>query len=165
MYRYTIADSPNGYEIYVNLIKSSAGHYLSRQPYLLNLIKGVVIPLKLTGPEVRIEHDMGRIIGNSDTVKTGDNDTIFYAQPYNKTVFSRYVKNRPPSPSSNLTIILTKDSDGNYEVSDTWVGRYYPPFPGDERETELSKPFWENHALVMDLQGVQSKSILKACPY
>jgi len=165
MYRFAITEPNNGYEVYVNLISSPAGHYLSRYPYLINLIKEVLKPMKLRGPEVLIEHDMGRKIGNTDTVKTNEKDTIFYAQAYKKDVFSRYVKNRAPSPSSKLTIILRKDDEGNYDISDTWIGQYTPPFPGDEKETELSRPFWETHALVVDTQVVQSKTITKTCPY
>jgi hypothetical protein len=165
MYRFTIAEPNNGYEVYVNLISSAAGRYLSRQPHLINLIKEVLAPMKLKGGDVLIEHDMGRRIGNTDTVKTDEKDTIFYAQPYKKVVFSRYVKNRAPIPSSKLTIILVRDDEGNYDIVDTWVGQYTPPFPGDEKETDQSKPFWETHAVVMDTQVVQSKTITKTCPY
>ncbi len=165
MYKYLITESTTGYEIYVDLITSAAGHYLSRQPYVINLIKEVVLPMKLTGPRVVIEHDMGRVIGNTDIVETTEKDTIFYAQPTKKTVFSRYARNRYPSPSRKLTIILEQDAEGNYEVHDTWVGPCSPPFPGDERATSTSKSYWETHALVQDAQAVQSKTITKVCPY
>ncbi len=165
MYKYVIAESPNGYEIYVNLIASSAGQYLSRQPYVLNLIKEVLGSVKLTTPQVAIEHDMGRIIGNTDIVETSEKDTIFYAQPSKRKVFSRFAKNRFPSPSQHLTIILGQDADGNYEIYDTWIGPCSPPFPGDEKANDKSKLYWQNHALVMDAQAVQSKTITKVCPY
>jgi hypothetical protein len=165
MYKYVITESETGYEVYVDLITSSAGHYLSRQPYVINLIKEVVIPMKLTDARVIIERDMGRVIGNTDIVETTEKDTIFYAQPAKKDVFSRYARNRYPSPSRKLTIILERDDEGNYEVHDTWVGPCSPPFPGDERATAKSKTYWETHALVQDAQAVQSKTITKVCPY
>jgi hypothetical protein len=165
MYRYVITESHNGREVYVNLIKSSAGRYIGRQPHLLNLIRGVLQPMDLTGPILSLEHDMGRIIGSSDIVETSEKDTIFYAQPYKKDVFSRYVKNRSMSPSKSLTTILEQDTEGHYELVDTWVGSYSPPFPGDEKATADSKNYWENHALIIDTQIVQSKSITKTCPY
>jgi len=165
MYKYLIAKSPRGYEVYVNLIKSSAGQYLSRQPYILDLIKEVIAPMNLTNSHLLIEYDMGRVIGNTDIVETTEKDTIFYAQPYKTDVFSRYVKNRSLSPCPKLTIVLRKDEEANYEIYDTWIGPSKPPFPGDAKETAKSKKFWETHALVADSHKIQSKSITKICPY
>ena len=165
MYRYLVTDSGNGHEVYINLITSSAGLSIKRQPHLLQLIKEITAKQKLSGPKVLIEQDMGRIIGNSDVVATNEKDTIFYAQPHKKDVFSRYVKNRSVSPSSKLTIVLEKDDEGNYEIIDTWVGSSIPPFPGDKDETDLSKPYWETHALVVDSQVIQPKTITKTSPY
>lgn len=165
MYKYVIAESPSGYEVYVNLIASSAGKYISHQPYVISLIKEVLTSMNLTDSQVSIEREMGRVIGNTDIVETTEKDTIYYAQPNKKKVFSRYAKNRYPLPSSTLTIILAQDMDGNYEVHDTWIGPYIPPFPGDENETAKSRSYWETHALVQDAQAVQTKTITKICPY
>ena len=165
MYKYVISRSLGGYEIYVNLIASNAGQYLSRHPYIINLIKEVLVPMKLKSSEVTIERDMGRIIGNTDIIETTEKDTIFYAQPTKKSVFSRYAKNRYPSPSRSLTIVLKKDEEGNYELEETWIGPHTPPFPGDENATDKSKPYWQTHALVQDAQTVQAKTITKVCPY
>lgn len=165
MYKYTVRESRNGCEVYVNLVSSSAGLHINRQPYLLNLIKEILEPLRLTDSEVLIERDMGRVIGNTDIVKTDDKDSVFYAQPHKTNVFARYVKNRSLTPSSKLTVILHRDKDGNYEISDTWVGPCSPPFPGDARETALSKVYWETHALIMDVKAIRSKTITKVCPY
>jgi hypothetical protein len=165
MYRYPIAKSQAGYAVYVNLITSAAGRYLSRQPYLINMIKEVIAPMKLHGPKVSIEHNMGRVIGNTDIVTTSEKDVIFYAQPYKKTVFSRYVKNHSQLPSKNLSLILVRDEHGDYELTDTWIGPCIPPFPGDDHETAASKIYWQNHALVLDVQTIQSKTLTKVCPY
>lgn len=165
MYKYAITKSKNGRKVYVNLIATSAGRYLSRQPYVIGLVKEVLSCRNLTGPDVCIERDMGRTIGNTDIVATNEKDTIFYAQPYKKTIFSRYVKNRILTPSHKLTIILKQDTDGNYEIADTWIGPFSPPFPGDKKATPTSKTFWQTHALVADTHLIQSKSITKVCPY
>lgn len=165
MYKHLITESPNGYTVYVNLINSEAGHYISRQPYIINLIKEVVNDMSLKGTRLSIEHDMGRVIGNTDIVDTTDKDSIFYAQPVKKKVFSRYAKNRYPTPSNNISIIIQKDSEGDYEVVDTWIGPMSPPFPGDVQATAKSKPYWTTHALVQDAQLVQSRTITKDCPY
>jgi len=165
MYKYVISELSNGTAVYVNLITSPAGHYLSRRPYVIKLTKEALINLDLTESKITIEHNMGRVIGHTDIVETSDKDTIYYAQPYKKDVFSRYAKNRFPLPSDKLTLILEKDSEGNYELSDTWIGPLSPPFPGDEHETVKSRSYWETHALVQDAQVVQSKTITKICPY
>jgi hypothetical protein len=165
MYKYVILQTSGGYQIYVNLILSSAGKYLSRQPYVINLIKEVLAPIDLNKSDLSLEFDLGRVIGNTDIIETTEKDTIFYAQPIKKEVFSRYAKNRSPSPSQKLSIIMKADSEGNFELVDTWIGPYMPPFPGDSLETAKSKPYWLSHALVQDAQTVQTKTITKICPY
>jgi len=165
MYKYVIVESQTGYEVYVNLIGSSAGQYLNRQPYVIKLLKEVLLAAKLNNSTVVLEHDMGRVIGNTDILETTDKDTIFYAQPVKKNVFSRYAKNRYPIPSRKLTIRLQQDANGDYEILDTWIGPSSPPFPGDKDETANSKTYWETHALAQDAHSVQSRTITKICPY
>lgn len=165
MYKYVITHTDFGRDIYVDLISSLAGHYLSRRPYIINVIKEAATPLNLRGKRVIIEQDMGRNIGNTDIIKTTEKDIIYYAQPVKKDVFSRFAKNRYPHPSKTLTVIFEQDADGNYEVSDTWIGPSSPAFPGDEHETSDSKVYWQTHALVQDAQAIKSNSITKECPY
>ncbi len=165
MYKFTLAELDQDHEIYINLISSSAGHYLKRRPYVLGLIKELIALQKLTGARIIIEKDMGRNIGTTDIVSTSTNDSIYYAQPVKTAAFSRFAKNRYPQQSNMLTIIVEQDADGNYEVRDTWIGCYCPAFPGAENETAESKTFWQSHALVHDAQDIQSKSITKDCPY
>jgi hypothetical protein len=165
MYKYMIDESNEGYDIYVNLISSRAGHYLSRRPHILALLKELLNAKTLSGKRVVIEKDMGRDIGTTDIVLTNDKDTIYYAQALRSEVFVRFARNRYPQISTKLTVIAKKDTEGNYEVSDTWIGANYPAFPGDEFETADSKEFWETHALVQDALAVQSKTITKVCPY
>lgn len=165
MYKYIISEIDPDHEIYVNLISSSAGHYLSRRPYVIGLIKELLTSRKLNGPRIVIEQDMGRNIGTTDIVDTSTNDSIYYAQPIKTAAFSRFAKNRYPQPSNILTVIVELDSEGNYEVSDTWIGAYCPGFPGAKDETAESRTYWESHALVHDAQSIQSRSITKVCPY
>ncbi len=160
-----IAELPTGYDVYVNLIASSAGHYLSRQPYVINLIRDVLLPMELDGQSITIERDMGRVIGNTDIIDTTEKDTIFYAQVQKENVFSRFARNRYPSPSQTITIILEKDSEGHYELIKTWIGPCTPPFPGDAKETGKSKDYWLTHAFAQDAHAVQSRTITKDCPY
>ncbi|HEY1645358.1 MAG TPA: hypothetical protein VGF75_03140 [Candidatus Saccharimonadales bacterium] len=165
MYNFTITDIDEDHHIYVNLISSSAGHYLSRRPYIMGLIKELVASQELTGARIVIERDMGRNIGTTDIVSTSDEDSIYYAQPVKTEAFSRFAKNRYPQQSKKLTIIIVQDAEGNYEIRDTWVGPYCPAFPGAKDESSDSKKYWQTHALVHDAQTIQSKSITRDCPY
>lgn len=165
MYKYMIDESHADHDIYVNMISSSAGQYLSRHPYVIALIKELLAEKKLSGRRVVIEKDMGRDIGTTDVIATSDKDTIYYARALKSEIFSRFAKNRYPQVSTKLTVVLIKDEDGNYEVTNTWIGANHPAFPGDELATAESKTYWQNHALVQDAIAIQSKSITKACPY
>jgi hypothetical protein len=165
MYKFMLDESNNGYDIYVNLISSSAGLYLSRRPHVIALIKELLSANKLRGARIVIEQNMGRDIGTTDIVPTSDTDTIYYAQPLKSEIYSRFAKSRNPQTSNLLTIVAVKDSDGNYEVSDVWIGSNYPAFPGDQLATADSKEYWKTHALVQDAQAIQSRSITKTCPY
>ena len=158
-------ETNNDYDVYINLISSTAGAYLSRRPYVIGLIKELISDNRLQGNRIVIEQDMGRDIGTTDIVATNDKDTIYYAQPLKSDVFSRFAKNRYPQTSSMLTVIVERDSDGNYEVSDAWIGNSHPAFPGDKNETTASRGYWQTHALVQDAQVIQSKSLTKTWPY
>jgi hypothetical protein len=165
MYKFIIDESNDSYDIYVNLISSSAGHYLSRRPYLVALIKELLSTKTLRGERIALEQDMGRDIGTTDVITTNDKDVIYYAQPLKSVVYSRFAKNRLPQVCKTLTVIVELDADGNYEVTDTWIGNNCPPFPGDQYETPESKEYWQAHALVQDAQSIKSKSLTRACPY
>jgi hypothetical protein len=165
MYKFMLDESNDDYDIYVNLITSSAGYYLSRRPYVIALIKELLSTRKLRGARIVIEQNMGRNIGTTDIVSTSDADTVYYAQPLKSEIYSRFAKSRYPQASNLLTVVIVRDSDGNYEVSDTWIGSNYPAFPGDQHATADSKEYWKTHALVQDTQVVQSRSITKTCPY
>lgn len=165
IYDFLVAESKNGRHVHVNLISSPAGQCISRQPYVLGLIKAVLATTNLIKPNFCIEHDIGHVIGNTSIVKTDSNDKVFYAQPLKTKVYSRFVKNRTLSPSSTLTILLTRRDDDTYEITDTWIGPYCPPFPGAENATDSSKAYWETHAIVADTQPIQFRSITRLCPY
>lgn len=159
-------DESNGdYDVYVNLISSPAGIYLSRRPYIVGILKEILAKKKLRGKRIVIEQDMGRGIGTTDVVSTSDQDTIYYAQAFKTDVYSRFAKNRLPQVSNTLTVIAEQDEDGNYEISDTWVGPNRPAFPGDSHESGDSRVFWESHALVHNAVSIQTKSVTKKCPY
>lgn len=165
MYKYLVDDSSDEYDIYINLISSPAGIYLSRRPYLIPVIKELLTKHQLSGKRVVIEQDMGRNIGTTDIVATEDKDIIYYAQAIKSDTYSRFIKNKYPQASSKLTIVAERNEDGDYMISDAWIGSNHPPFPGDDIETTESKSYWGTHALVHDSLAIQSKTITKECPY
>ena len=165
MYKYVIDGSKEDYNIYVNLISSPAGIYLSRCPYVIGLLKELLAANNLRGKRVVIEQDMGRDVGRTDVVATNEKDNIYYAKAIKSEVFSRFARNRYPQTSNKITVTAIKDDDGDYEIRDIWIGSNYPAFPGDEYETADSKQYWQTHALVQDALAIQSKSVTKTCPY
>lgn len=165
MYTYVVGVSRNDRQVYVSIINSAAGRYLGRQPYLVGIAKAVVETLNLTKKELIITQDVGRTIGNTNIVATGVKDSIFYARQPKQVYTSRFVKNRSMEPSSELSIILVEDGEGNYELVNVWIGPACPPFPDAPNALESSKTYWLNHALTAGSELIDLQSATNACPY
>lgn len=58
MYRFMLDETNDEYDIYINLISSSVGHYLSRRPYVIVLVKELLTTKTLHGERIVIEQDM-----------------------------------------------------------------------------------------------------------
>ena len=162
--KHLIGQSRNGIQVYVQLIGSPAGECISRQPQLLSLAKEMFANVTLSGSDINLEYDVNRPIGYDFTVETTDKDAILYGRLLRDDVYTRFVKNGKPLPTKYLTVTLAKESDG-YELSDIWIGRLRPPRPGSANETVKSRPYWANHAFVLDNQPLQARTITKTCPY
>lgn len=163
--QHPIGITRNDVEVYIDLVKSKAAPRIAYAPNLLGLAKELCTRLKVTGAEVRIDRNMGRVIGNAYVVETSSKDSILYARRVHDTAFTRFVKNSMPEPSPYLSIILKRDEAGRYELHDIWVGRLNPPGPGSDNETATSKAYWLNHAFVFDGQPIQLRTVTKLCPY
>lgn len=157
--------SRNDVHVYVNLTRSLAAARIAQQPHILTLAKELLDPLTLHGPKMTLEHDFGRIIGNTDVVETTDKDTIVYAKKYRQDTYCRFVRRRQMAPSQFLSMLMERDPQGNYELLDIWVGRQVPPFPGDHNARANSQAYWKDHALVIDGQALQLNTLTKAIPY
>lgn len=151
--------------MYVDLIGSQAAKHIAQQPHLLELAKEMLGHTVARESEVNIEYDMGRSIGYSLVVSTTDSDTILYGRLLRDEIYTRFVKNSKPASTQYLTAILKRDDDGNYELTDIWIGHLNPPRPGSANETAESKSYWASHAFVFDNQPVQLQTITKDCPY
>jgi hypothetical protein len=165
MIKHPITTTLSGIPVYVDLITSPASATIAQQPHLVHLIKEMLETKKVSGATVSVEHDFGRNIGNSDVVLTTEKDTILYAKRVKRDTFARFVRRRMPAPSTFVSIVLLKDTDGEYELHDTWIGNLAPPFPGTTEATDESKAYWEDHALVLEGQPIQVRTLTKTCPY
>jgi hypothetical protein len=163
--KHAIAQTRNGAEVYVNLVRSPAAAHIAAQPYLLGLVKEALAPSSLKANIVSIEQDMGRDIGYDFVAETKDGDAVFYAQLVHQETFTRFVKNTKPRATHYLTMVLKRDDEGQYELDDTWVGRLSPPLPGSYNETQDSKSYWSTHAYIFDRQPLQLRTVTRVCPY
>src|SRR5688500_13859889 len=101
--------SQNGVNVYVNLTRSPAAVRISQQPHILTLAKELLESLKFGGPKLTIEHDFGRVIGNTDVVETSAKDTVVYAKKLHQPTFCRFVRRRQLAPSQYLSMLMLKD--------------------------------------------------------
>jgi hypothetical protein len=163
--KHPVGQTRNGAHVYVYLIGTQAGRHIAQQPQLFALAKEMLEQTTVRGTEVSIERDMKRLIGYSFIVATSDTDTILYGRLLRDDVYTRFVKNGKPLSTNYLTVTLKQDSDRNYELSDIWIGRFSPPRPGSANESAESKPFWSNHAFVLDSQPMHLQTVTKTCPY
>ena len=163
--KHPVGSTRNGATVYVNLIGSKAAAHISQQPRLLEYVKEALAKTSVRGAETTFECDMGRAIGYNFVVATSEKDSIFYAQLAREDTFTRFVKNGEPLSTQYLTVVLSRDGTNNYELLDTWIGRISPAQPGTEKETDESKSYWETHALVLENQPLQLRTVTKTCPY
>lgn len=164
--KHPIGQTRNGKAVTVDLIHSKAAKHIAQQPHLLSLAAEVLQQTNLRGPRVTLEHDMGRAIGYNFVIRTTDSASIFYAQLLRDDIYTRFVKNGKPDATQHLSLILERNpDDGTYELHDAWIGRLSPPRPGSADETTESKPYWDNHALILSDQSLQLRTVTKTCPY
>lgn len=160
-----IGKTKNGFDVYVDLEASHAATHFKDDPQLLSLVKEALPELEPKGDYWRHERHMGRIVGNTDLVETGESDEIVYAKRPLRDVYTRFVKNKTSSPSEWITVELRKIDERSLELFTTWIGRLVPSFPGGKFETAESKPFWSKHALVWGKQDIVSGTETIECPW
>ncbi|HSX35393.1 MAG TPA: hypothetical protein VLH84_00490 [Patescibacteria group bacterium] len=164
--KHPIGDSSNGVTVCVDLIRSKAAAHIAQQPHLLGLIREAVSKTTVRGPQMSIEHDMGRAIGYNFVIPTTEKHTILYARMVHDELYTRFVKNGQPQPTQYITIILTRSETGDsYELQDAWIGRVSPPRPGSQHETPASKSYWSTHAHILNNESLQLRTVTKTCPY
>jgi len=162
--KHPLEKTLNDILVHVDLIGSRAARQIAQNPQLLGLVKKAIRQTTALDDDVTEEYDMGRGIGYDFVVPTTDRDTILYAKPTRDNYFTRFVKNGKPLPTQHLSIVLRRDGDA-YELLDAWIGHVSPPRPGTEEENAESRPYWENHAVVITSHALQLHTLTKICPY
>ncbi len=166
--KHPIVQSRNGAQVYVDLIQSQAAKHISQHPHLLGLLAEALQQITLRGADAILEHDMGHVIGYSFVIKTAgsnNDDGVFYAQLLRDNTYTRFVKKGKPVATRYLSMVLRRDEDGAYELTDVHIGRQSPPRPGTADETAESKSYWDTHAAILGSETLQLRSITKVRPY
>jgi hypothetical protein len=163
--RHPVGRDRSGVEVYVDLISSAAGKQIARQPQLLSLAEEMLGKVKLHGAMVSMEYDMKRPVGYSFVVETSSRDLVFYACLQKDEVYTRFVKDGKPTATPYIAAIFMQDDHDAYELYDVQVGHLTPPAPGSANETTESKPYWLNHAFIMDSQPFRRQTVVRVCPY
>jgi hypothetical protein len=159
-----ISNTKNGKKVYVDMTGSHAATHIGDTPGLLELVNEALTKIDAVDENIYLDMDMGREIGLSDLVETSEADEIVYAKRFNRTNYTRFVKNHSAQPTQYLALVLQKDGDV-YELKSTWIGRITPQFPGDELETPDSRSFWQAHALAWGNQAVQEGTEVTEWPW
>jgi len=165
MIKHPVANTKDGTQVYVDLIKSPASTTISQQPHVVTLVREVLSTISPQGKKSTIEFDFGHTIGNSDIVGTTEKDHIMYAKPQGRDIFFRFVRRRQPEQTNFVTIVLLLDDDGDYELRDVWMGRDMPAMPGTSHESADSKEYWETHARVIEGYPLQNRTLTLTRPY
>ena len=162
-----LTKTKNNSAVYYDANESHAATHFADTKNLKQLVTNILKNKVLDRPRMLFDTDMGRIVGNTDLVMNQPGDIIVYAKRKNRgDIYTSFNKSQKPQPSSVVAIGVELRPDGSYELLSAWIGTIdSPPFPGDEHETNESKPFWTGHSLVWGTQEIQEGTETLACPW
>lgn len=164
--REIVGQSQNGVTVWFDTTESHAATHIADTPGLRDLAAEVLSQSEITGDYMQFHLNLGRTVGTSDLIENQPGDEIVYAKRLNRNEYTVFNKTRPPQPSQLVTVAVEKREDRTYELVSTWIGPSdSPSFPGTERETPESKPFWTKHSLAWGRQEVQPGTETKICPW
>ena len=125
--------------------------HLQQHSTVLPFLKEALEAVHAYGRFCKVTVDMGRVIGVSECVETTDSDTIVMRQRPGRPNLTRFVLNRTPQPSSDITVVMVRQGKG-YRLLTAYIGNLAEKEPGDpsltERDRAKSEAFWSCHALV-----------------
>lgn len=104
-------------------------------------------------------------------------DDIYYAMIRKKGGYSRFIKNRLPVPTYNLSMVLVRRKiDNDYILIALHPGKNSQPEPWQVRalvDSQQTDPlavvrawkFWQNHAFVEGYKPIDESTIVHECPW
>lgn len=152
-----LAQSQNGKNVFTDIETTNIRLHILENPKLLELVKEVIAQCDVVGPNVGIERDLGRIVGQTSCVTTSDDDEIVYAKRLQRDSYSRFVMNRELEDTSLVSVVLFEKEYG-YLVWSAWCGALVPTSPDSKGKMKTSEGFWNTHALVYDPAIIQPGS-------
>ena len=160
-----LSTSLNGKKVYIDESSKHALTHFDDVPLLESAVKEAVSHLLIKGSSLRIEYEMGYIIGNSDLVEIDSTDTVVYALRPHRDRYSKFVKNKVAEPTKWIVMGFEQRSDGDYSLYTAYTGRLTPSFPGGKILPEQSAEFWSKHALVWGTQEIIEGTETTECPW
>jgi hypothetical protein len=118
---------------------------------LLDEAFSLFIPTQETIQKTVIKFD--RVIGATVCVETTSDDEIIYATRKGRKWPSRMVKNRMPTPSDELTLVVKRCKNNIYRLLTAYIGGCSEREVDDhsiqtQEDKLISISFWSNHALI-----------------
>lgn len=163
--RHVAGHTKNGLTVYIDLINSQAAPHIAAHPHLLGLAKEALGHVTAKKKRIKFEYDTGRPIGYENVVETPADEKAVYARLINDDLYSRFTRKGEPRRTSRVSITIQREEEGDYALTDAWIGSLRPPRPGSPNETAESQDYWSRHAFLLDTQLIQKNSRTEVCPY
>lgn len=158
-----LCKSANGIDVFIDPNSTNIGVHTVENPELMDLVKEGLSQSMVSGENVALEIDMGRIIGITNCIETTEDDEVIFARRIGRTSYSRFVKNREPEETNILAIILHKKLRG-YNLWSAWCGKLVPTKRDITGKMRTIEGFWDNHALVYDPKIIEPGSERQSRP-
>lgn len=144
----------DGQPVFLDRANTHIRYHLLETPNLLELVREAMPQIELSSEsQVVVECDMGRVVGTTNLVETTKDDEIVYAKRRGRDSYSRFAKNRRPSPCQYIVMVFRQE-EGTYFLWTAMCGRILP-----EEAYDKESKFSHTHALAYDDNLVQIETV------
>lgn len=126
----------------------------------------------IRGLFVKMVMSFDQPIGISTVVPTTAQDEIVYAKRKNRTVYTRFVKNRLPQIINSVVVLLNQNRQNKeeYYLITLFPGEGSEKEPEDKNINSLEElktcfEFWDHHAIIYDESILEPETLTLECPY